>query len=374
MRKEEIILGIFLIIIIPFLSANHIFTATSTSFNEDIIATYNFSIQNNDTGKDANITQVKITIPSNLSFISGTQGTNANPGSFSNTSTVLTWVNSTNYLINGSETKFFWFNGNTTTPGNYTLTIETTNSSGTSSSIINFTINLVVPTCTENWTYTNYTECINGTQTRNATDSNNCNTTNNRNALSKTCTIQNPNITINTICIQNWSCTNYSACVNGLQVRVCSDLKTCGNLTDKPAVNKTCVVECVADWDCTDWAPAECPKSGKQTQNCTDLNVCEDDKIGTQNCTYEGSNTWIWITVISTIIVLIIIGAIIITRYSKKKTDTLNETFGFPGAPQFPRGPPRGPPPSGMPSQMMRPPMQRRLPTMVPRLPNQPPY
>jgi len=51
--------------------------------------------------------------------------------------------------------------------------------------------------------------------------------------------------------------------------------------------------ECVPDWKCTDWSPAECPETGVQTRTCVDENGCdvaeEDHPDVLRNCEYTGS-------------------------------------------------------------------------------------
>ena len=125
--------GIFVLIIlaIGIVFASHILTPSSTKINEDTSTLFNITINNSDINQPANITQVNITLlNSNLSFVATTNGTtSAAPAAFVNSSTVASWLNSTNYLINGSEVKNFWINLTGTQPGTYTITITTTNAS-----------------------------------------------------------------------------------------------------------------------------------------------------------------------------------------------------------------------------------------------------
>ena len=100
---------------------------TSYSINEDVGFIYNISVNNTDAGQTANITQVNITFLSNtFSFIASSNGTDA-ASTFTNTSSVLSWTNTSTYLINGSQWKYFWFNATASTPGNYNITITTVN-------------------------------------------------------------------------------------------------------------------------------------------------------------------------------------------------------------------------------------------------------
>ena len=41
-------------------------------------------------------------------------------------------------------------------------------------------------------------------------------------------------------CYENWNCSNWSACSNNQQTRICTDLSSCGTVKDKPAENQSC--------------------------------------------------------------------------------------------------------------------------------------
>jgi hypothetical protein len=96
---------------------------------------------------------------------------------------------------------------------------------------------LIPPTlCEENWTCTEWSSCVNETQTRNCTDLNNCNTNNNKPITSQTCFIPPP-------CVENWSCTDWSKCANKVQNRTCTDSNKCGTQTTKPDETQKCKEE-----------------------------------------------------------------------------------------------------------------------------------
>jgi len=116
---------------------------TSYNVNETLFYTYNISVNNTDPGVIANITQVNITIPDSFLFQSGSNGTNALVSiTFTNSSTVLSWTNSTGYLINGTgDRKYFWFNASAATPGDYNITVTSLNSTSTLTTNISATVN-----------------------------------------------------------------------------------------------------------------------------------------------------------------------------------------------------------------------------------------
>lgn len=102
---------------------------------------FNISVNNSDSGQDANITRVNVTFPTSCVFVSGSNATDSGADTFTNTSNVLSWSNSTGYVINGSEEKYFWFNASCSIAGQYNFTITTTNVTGSYSS--NLSLNVI---------------------------------------------------------------------------------------------------------------------------------------------------------------------------------------------------------------------------------------
>jgi hypothetical protein len=94
---------------------------------------------------------------------------------------------------------------------------------------IEITIEYPPTTCTENWQCTDWSSCINNTQTRTCADSNNCGTTYTKPAESQSCT-----------CTESWSCTSWSECIGGAQTRSCSDTNNCNTTVYKPTESQMC--------------------------------------------------------------------------------------------------------------------------------------
>ncbi len=311
MKRGALVLYVFIFLTasICFISANHVVTnsngGTSYSLNKSIIFTYNITVNNTDINTTANIIQVNITIPVNFTFLTNSSGTNADYSTFTNTSSVLSWGYDT--LIMNLTWRYFWFNANSTSVGNYTLNITTLNSTGSYSSTLNVGIlsgyinTTNTTSCTENWNCTNWTNCLNTTQTRNCTDLNNCNTTNNKPSVSQSCTIP--------ACFQNWTCTNWSVCqLTKTQSRTCTDSNSCGNITNRPTLNQSCVPPCFPNWTCTEWKPKKCPRDEIQTQTCSDSNNCGTNATKpseSKACTYDFKESGMFL-------ILIILGAIIV--------------------------------------------------------------
>lgn len=139
--RGVLIIPILLIILFSLVLAAHTITLIAgSSINEDTSSLFNISVNNTDTSAEANITQVEIVLPSNFTFTGGTNSTSVGTHTFSNTTTVLTWSNSDGLVMNLTM-QYFWFNANATTPGNYNITVNTTNSSGVTSNNVAVTVN-----------------------------------------------------------------------------------------------------------------------------------------------------------------------------------------------------------------------------------------
>ena len=123
---------------INFISAGHIVNATGAGITfyvlEDVPFKFNITVNNTDfgaTGTASNITRVNVTLPSSFSFNPPTNRTSVN-ASFSNISNVLSWLNSTPYLINATNLfVYFEFNATALTPGTYNLSVRTLNATET---------------------------------------------------------------------------------------------------------------------------------------------------------------------------------------------------------------------------------------------------
>ncbi len=102
-------------------------TPESFSVNETVNYNYNITVANSNGGQDANITQVNITLPGEFTFTINTNESNATFETFTNTTTVLSWTNTSEYLINGSDSAWFSFNTTSNTPGDYNFTITVVN-------------------------------------------------------------------------------------------------------------------------------------------------------------------------------------------------------------------------------------------------------
>lgn len=71
-------------------------------------------------------------------------------------------------------------------------------------------------------------------------------------------------------CVSDWRCSDWEACVNGIQKRRCTDLKSCIIPTETPDFTKLCSGTCEEKWQCT-WSPC---LGGYVYADCIDSNNC----------------------------------------------------------------------------------------------------
>jgi len=71
-------------------------------------------------------------------------------------------------------------------------------------------------------------------------------------------------------CVESWSCSEWSECIDKLQTRTCTDENDCGTTIYKPSESQECQ-SCVESWLCSDWS--DCVDK-LQTRNCSDQNDC----------------------------------------------------------------------------------------------------
>ncbi|MDD5566821.1 MAG: fibronectin type III domain-containing protein [Patescibacteria group bacterium] len=98
-------------------------------------------------------------------------------------------------------------------------------------------------------------------------------------------------VTKTTSCIESWSCSDWSICLDGQQGRICSDLNDCGVIETKPPETQSCesMPVCQEDWVCAEWS--EC-QNGNQSRSCTDQNNCGTNEFKpglTRDCEPAGS-------------------------------------------------------------------------------------
>lgn len=140
-----ILLGcVLLVCFIYLVNATHVTSPSSFSINQSQTLLLNITLNNTNSGQNGNVTQVNISLPSGFSFVGGSNGTSILYAAFTNTSSDLTWANSTRYMVNGSiNNSYFWFSvvANSTLFGNYNISVASLNGATTSSTNVTVTVN-----------------------------------------------------------------------------------------------------------------------------------------------------------------------------------------------------------------------------------------
>jgi len=147
--------------------------------------------------------------------------------------------------------------------------------------------------CTEQWVCTDWSECINGTQTRECNDLNRCGTDAEKPVEEQECAP----------CTPDWRC-KWSLCdESGYRDYTCKDINKCGTLEGKPK-ERTEKCECIPDWRCEEWSECNVDYDiydiikgepiidGKQIRGCVDITGCEPSTIEKRECDM-GVPVWI---------------------------------------------------------------------------------
>lgn len=158
MKKHEkknnasVALGTFIILAVVFL-ISYSFTGNviietsngdgSYSVLEDVGSLYNITVENTELNSTSNITEVSFEFPDSFSFLLGSEGTNSQSSTFSNTTTKITWNN--DGLIMNLTAINFWFNLSAATPGSYDLIVRTVGINNTDSFNIPITVEDITP-------------------------------------------------------------------------------------------------------------------------------------------------------------------------------------------------------------------------------------
>ena len=126
--------------------------------------------------------------------------------------------------------------------------------------------------CTPEWECSDWSECVNETQTRNCSVKNNCKIQENKPKETRECNKTNET------CEENWNCTEWGECVNETQTRNCTDENNCGTNKSKPAEKRNCTVL----ETCSELNGTLCNSS--EICNGTELNSSDDNICCEEDC------------------------------------------------------------------------------------------
>jgi len=367
MRKGLLIFTIFIVMLLYFVVADILNTSDTPSYNpnEDVTNFYNISINNTNEIEGLNFTQVNITFPSDFTINSSTNGTDAS-GNLIISGQTISWTNNTDdfHLVLNGTSKYFWINATAPTPGSYSITITTLDtSSNTNSSTVSVTINDT----------TNPSVTLNS-PSNNSKDTNgeiNFECTGNDNGELNTAKLyvwdSNNNVKIinttllsgisdqasfeNTLTDGNykWNCfvndtsgnsdwdINRTLIVN-ISTSTTTTTTTTTNNTNNTTTNET--TGCTPNWECTSWIPEdECPQNESRTRTCTDTNNCgtnEGKPEEEKSCSFGGLSTTAMITISIIAITILIVGGVLFYIMKRKSLDEM--TVPEDSQNQFPTG------------------------------------
>ena len=205
---------------------------------------------NNTCNSDA-LVQVNSTTNSTLT----NSTTNSTLTDLTNSTTNSTLTNSTtNSTTNSSTCTENWSCTDWTdcADGSQTRTCNDANSCGTTADEPSLSQTCTVA-CTENWVCTDWSDCNDGTKTRTCNDANSCGTTVYQPSLLHECTSApttdtsqtsaasaTSNVVQTSTCTPSWTCGDWQECVNGTQLRVCTDVNNCGTQDGMPEASQAC--------------------------------------------------------------------------------------------------------------------------------------
>ncbi|MCK5605962.1 hypothetical protein KAR91_28955 [Candidatus Pacearchaeota archaeon] len=134
-----------------------------------------------------------------------------------------------------------------------------------------------------------------------------------------------------TACIASWSCSDWSPCIGGTQIKTCYDTNLCGNELSKPPEERSCEADCTPDWTCDEWSECsmgeqDSPEKGTQARVCSDQNNCGTQismPEGVQECEYKETFEWLFYTMITiNILTIILILALLIGLFYKSSEES----------------------------------------------------
>jgi len=121
-------------------------------------------------------------------------------------------------------------------------------------------------------------------------------------------------------CESDWECEEWGECDDETKARICIDLNECENDRVEESSCSVGNTQCIPDWKCQEWGPVECPETGKQTRVCTDIKNCNtliNKPSESKSCKYGFSGFIFWILLI--ILISLILIAILLIVYSYQK-------------------------------------------------------
>jgi hypothetical protein len=192
--------------------------------------------------------------------------------------------------------------------------------------------------CTESWDCESWSECDDESQTRTCTDSNSCGTEENKPTTSRSCempdeeeesvslstTTTNLETTTTSVdtqtiptCTSNMQCGDWQECINGTQIRICTDINKCNPEEIASSESQACVEEiketCFDKIKNQDETGIDC---GGKCKQCGFFTIVGNAVSGTVGSVF-GNQTRI--IIFSGTLLVIIAGFFVFRFFSKKR-------------------------------------------------------
>ncbi|HIE41528.1 MAG TPA: hypothetical protein EYP80_02580, partial [Candidatus Aenigmarchaeota archaeon] len=159
--------------------------------------------------------------------------------------------------------------------------------------------------CNENWLYGQWSNCVGGKRRRLCYDANHCNTTYSK--PSNCLYYVDGYYQTESCCVPNWQCDEWSVCykLQGelVQSMTCRDINECEPENSSYTQYRDC---CIENWDCK-WTAC---MNGMQQKICEDINYCgtEFTKPVTEirECEKQGIAWWVWLIIILVLIIVVL--------------------------------------------------------------------
>ena len=143
------------------------------------------------------------------------------------------------------------------TDGNYTLYLTAEDAVGNlANQFVNFTV--LLPVNTTDATNTTNTTNTTDTSTPPPADSSN-NNNRNDNAVEENDTVEEEDEVDDAVCVEDWSCSDWGNCIAGVQIRDCTEANSCGTTLDNPVEVQECKIDhCIDNIQNSDEEGVDC--------------------------------------------------------------------------------------------------------------------
>ena len=124
--------------------------------------------------------------------------------------------------------------------------------------------------CAEEWVCAEWSDCIQSFMIRECIDTNQCGTFMNKSEQAMPCESKPEDNKSWENCTEEWVCSPWDDCDNGIQKRQCEDIHHCGTGLEL-FIERQCKEQCMESWECDPWSDCD---GGLQHRRCHDIHQC----------------------------------------------------------------------------------------------------